>query len=150
MTTVIKRCAMAIAAAAMAITLPAMHLRGAAALPSCDADNGGLKLPEGFCALVVADGLGAARHLVAAPNGDLYVAILQSRTGTGLWALRDANGDGKFEIKEPLGETGGTGIAIHDGYLYLATTTSVLRWKMTANQLKPAAEIGRASCRERV
>jgi len=77
---------------------------------------------------------------VAAPNGDVYVAILQSRAGAGLWALRDANGDGKFEIKEALGKTGGTGIAIHDGYLYLATTTSVLRWKMTANELKPSAE----------
>ena len=31
--------------------------------PSCDADNGGLVLPDGFCALVVADGLGSARHL---------------------------------------------------------------------------------------
>ena len=41
---------------------------------TCDADNGGLKLPQGFCALVAADGLGAARHLAVAPNGDVYVA----------------------------------------------------------------------------
>src|SRR4051794_9217798 len=31
--------------------------------PSCDPDNGGLKLPSGFCALVAADELGPARHL---------------------------------------------------------------------------------------
>ena len=46
-----------------------------ASLPACDPDNGGITLPDGFCALVVADGLGAARHLTVAPNGDIYVAI---------------------------------------------------------------------------
>ena len=52
-----------------------------ASLPACDPDNGGITLPDGFCALVVADGLGAARHLTVAPNGDIYVAILgTSRT----------------------------------------------------------------------
>ena len=45
------------------------------ALPECDADNGGIQLPDGFCAFVVADGLGATRHLDVAPNGDIFVAI---------------------------------------------------------------------------
>src|SRR5579872_7483716 len=45
------------------------------AAPSCDSGNGGITLPAGFCAEVVADGLGAARHLVVAPNGDVYVAL---------------------------------------------------------------------------
>ena len=71
------------------------------AKPMCDPDNGGLKLPPGFCALVVADNLGAARHMVAAPNGDLYVAANergrgQPQTGGGAVALRDANGDGQL------------------------------------------------------
>jgi glucose/arabinose dehydrogenase len=113
----------------------------AAALPACDPDNGGIKLPDGFCAIVAADNLGPARHMVAAPNGDLYVAIQQNRTDvTGIYALRDANGDGKFEQKELFGGAGGTGIAIRNGYLYLGTTTSVLRWKMTPGQLKPSSE----------
>ena len=38
-------------------------------------DNGGITLPKGFCAEVVANNLGAARHAVAAPSGDLYVAL---------------------------------------------------------------------------
>ncbi len=113
----------------------------AAALPACDPDNGGLTLPQGFCALVAADGLGPARHLVAAPNGDLYVAIQQNRSDvTGVYALHDADGDGKFDQKEVFGNAGGTGIALRNGYIYLATTTSVLRWKMTAGQLKPSGE----------
>jgi glucose/arabinose dehydrogenase len=112
-----------------------------AAAPVCDPDNGGIKLPDGFCALVAADNLGPARHLVAAPNGDVYVAIQQNRSDvTGIYALRDADGDGKFEQKELFGGTGGTGVAIRNGYIYLATTTSVVRWKMTPGQLKPSGD----------
>src|SRR5262249_18100283 len=59
--------------------------------PACDPDNGGITLPDGFCALVVADSLGAARHLAVASNGDLYVATIARRAGAApLWALRDA------------------------------------------------------------
>ncbi|HZR22904.1 MAG TPA: hypothetical protein VFA59_04895 [Vicinamibacterales bacterium] len=126
---------------AVAAAFIASPIGRAAALPSCDPDNGGITLPEGFCAILAADNLGPARHIVAAPNGDLYVAIQQNRTDvTGIVGLRDANGDGKFEQKEVFGGAGGTGIALHDGYLYLATTTSVLRWKMTPGQLKPSGD----------
>src|ERR1700747_1424812 len=86
---------------------------------ACDPDNGGLKLPQGFCALVVADGLGTARHLVVAPNGDVYVALRGGHPGTGggVAALRDADGDGKFEIKERFGSGSSTGIGLRNGYL---------------------------------
>jgi glucose/arabinose dehydrogenase len=118
-------------------------LHGAA--PACDPDNGGIKLPSGFCALVVADGLGPARHLTVAPNGDTYVATLGGRGSQGgpLVALRDADGDGKFEIAERFGDTGATGVALRNGYLYVGTPTSVVRYKMTAGTLKPtgAAEV---------
>src|SRR5437773_5761113 len=43
-------------------------------LPACDADSGGISLPAGFCAVVVADQVGAPRHLAIAPNGDVFVA----------------------------------------------------------------------------
>ena len=99
------------------------------AKPMCDPDNGGLKLPAGFCALVVADNLGPARHMAVAPNGDLYVALQtsggrgQPQTGGGAVALRDANGDGRFEVKEPFGSGSTTGIALRNGYVYLAHPT---------------------------
>src|SRR5438046_2338119 len=65
-------------------------------LPACDPGNAGLTLPDGFCAVVVADQVGTARHLVVAPNGDLFVAIGSGRTGGGgVLALRDTTGDGK-------------------------------------------------------
>jgi glucose/arabinose dehydrogenase len=113
----------------------------------CDADNGGLKLPEGFCARLVAEGLGTARHATVAPNGDLYVALRMGRgqaTGAaGIVALRDSDGDGKMDMRETFGARGGTGIALRNGYLYVGTNTSVERYKMTADELKPsgAAEV---------
>ena len=106
---------------------------------ACDPDNAGLTLPEGFCALVAADGLGTARHAVVAPNGDLYVALQSGKGKTGgVVALRDENGDGRFETKEYFGDGSSTGIALRNGYLYVAKVESVERWKMTPGQLKPA------------
>ncbi|MGD1091307.1 MAG: sorbosone dehydrogenase [Bryobacteraceae bacterium] len=109
----------------------------AAAPPACDPDNGGLKLPEGFCAFVAADGIGSARHAAVAPNGDLYVAIMGRNKG-GVVALRDKDGDGRFETKETFGEASSTGIVVRNGYLYVATTTTVERYKLTPGELKPA------------
>jgi glucose/arabinose dehydrogenase len=123
-----------------AIALAAL-VHGKDAAAACDADNGGLKLPDGFCAAVVADGLGTARHLVVAPNGDVFVALMESRGQTGgVAALHDSNGDGRFEVNERFGNHSTTGIAIRGDYLYVATTTSVLRYKMRPGQLKPAGE----------
>ena len=107
-------------------------------MPACDPDNGGLKLPEGFCALVVADGLGAARHLVVAPNGDLYVTLMEGRSQpVGVVGLRDTNGDGKVDVTERFGDKSSTGVAIRNGYIYVATISAVERFKLTSGELKP-------------
>jgi len=115
----------------------------AAAPPACDPDNGGIQLPPGFCAFVAVDGIGAARHLTVAPNGDVYVALLgEGKQKGGIVALRDANGDGRFEIKERFASTSSTtGIALHNGYLYAALVNSVERYKMTPGQLKPSGPL---------
>src|SRR5689334_20753053 len=103
---------------------------------SCDAGNGGIMLPAGFCAVVAADNLGTARHLTVAANGDTFVA-LQAKPG-GVVALRDTNGDGKFDMKESFGEGSITGIALRNDYLYVAKLNSIERFKMMPGQLKPA------------
>jgi glucose/arabinose dehydrogenase len=108
------------------------------AAPACDADNGGLKLPSGFCALVVADELGAARHLAVAQNGDLYVALRGDGEKGGVFALRDADGDGRFEIKQHFGDGSLTGIAIRNGYLYVAGMNEIRRYQLTGGQLTPS------------
>src|SRR5881394_1970671 len=125
------------AAASAAAILTLTTVRGAAAPPACDPDNGGLKLPQGFCALVVATDLGAARHIAVAPNGDLYISLMTGRGQTpGVVALRDTNGDGKMDVTERFGDKSTTGIALRNDYLYVATVTSVERYKMTKGELK--------------
>src|SRR5438093_8902890 len=104
---------------------------------TCDPGNGGIMLPAGFCAVVAADNLGTARHLAVASNGDTYVA-LQAKPG-GVVALRDTNGDGKFDQKESFGEGSITGIALRNGYLYVAKLNSIERFKLAPGQLKPAS-----------
>jgi glucose/arabinose dehydrogenase len=112
----------------------------APAAPACDPSNGGITLPPGFCALVAADGLGAARHIAVAPNGDVYVALQGDGEKGGVVALRDTNGDGKFEAQEHFGSGSLTGIALRNGYLYVAGFNTVQRYKMTPGQLKPAGD----------
>ncbi len=112
--------------------------RRSAALPACDPGNAGLTLPEGFCAVVVADQVGAARHLVVAPNGDLFVAIAGGRSASGgVLALRDTTGDGKADVRQTFGSEGGTGIALGKGVLYASTTSTVYRYAMRAGSLTP-------------
>ena len=110
-----------------------------AATPVCDPGNGGLTLPPGFCAFVAADGIGSARHLVVAPNGDVYVTLMADRDGAGggVVALRDKDGDGRLETKETFGKASSTGLALRNGYLYVATTRTVERYKMTPGTLLP-------------
>ncbi|MBV9772323.1 MAG: hypothetical protein JO040_00135, partial [Gemmatimonadetes bacterium] len=63
--------------------------------PACEPGNGGITLPQGFCAVVVADKVGRPRHVAVAPNGDVYVALDEGRSSPGgILALRDTNGDG--------------------------------------------------------
>ncbi len=111
-----------------------LSLTGGAAGPACDPDNGGLTLPQGFCATVVAENIGPARHLVVAPNGDLYVSTQNGGRGAtgGVVALHDSDGDGKMDKREKFGTDGATGVALRNGYVYYATTNSIVRQKLDA------------------
>jgi glucose/arabinose dehydrogenase/mono/diheme cytochrome c family protein len=120
-----------IAALAIAFATPA-----GAALPTPDKDDGGIKLPSGFRAVVVADDLGPLRFMTVAPNGDVYVKMQT----VGIIALRDTDGDGRAETRAAFGAGGGTGIALRDGWLYTSTTTAVFRYKMTPGALVPKGE----------
>lgn len=115
-------------------------LATSAAGPTCDADNGGLTLQAGFCALVVIDdataGDAPARHIAVAPNGDIFVAVQGSSDAEtaaergGVVALRDKDGDGKADEQATFGPEGGTGLELRDGNLYFATNSAVLRYRM--------------------
>ncbi|ETZ23751.1 sorbosone dehydrogenase family protein [Pedobacter sp. V48] len=105
------------------------HLRSNG--PIADADNAGLKLPEGFGALKVAE-LGAkARHLVVTPQGDIYVKLARSKEEKGIIVLHE-NSDGKAQVTGGFGNYGGTGIYMKDGYLYASSNQEVFRYKLDA------------------
>lgn len=104
---------------------------------TCDDGNGGIALPEGFCAFVVADSLGPARHLAVRENGDIYVALRSATERGSIAALRDTNGDGRADQVSYFGEQGGTGIHLHDGFLYFAPNTFIERYPLGQDGLLP-------------
>jgi glucose/arabinose dehydrogenase/mono/diheme cytochrome c family protein len=110
-----------------------------AELPTPDPDDGGLKLPPGFHALVVADKLGGSRFLTVAPNGDVYLRH------TNIMVLRDTKGDGHLKPLQSFGVDCGkgqdsTGIAFHGDYLYYSNKNTIYRYKMTPGQPVPTGD----------
>jgi glucose/arabinose dehydrogenase len=112
--------------------------------PECDPGDVGIELPEGFCALLVADSVGAARHLEVAPNGDVFVA-LQNRAGPdrslitgGVVLLRDVDDDGRADEEYRWGENGGNEVLLADGALFFATNDAVLRYPLPEGATAPS------------
>jgi len=105
-------------------------------------DNGGILLPDKFGAVVVADSLGRGRHLVVSDNGDIYVHLRRlTGDGHGIIALRDTSGNGRADLIEGFSEVTGTGIEIHNGYLYYSSRTEVYRSPMNPGVLLPSNHI---------
>ncbi|MFN2635723.1 MAG: sorbosone dehydrogenase family protein [Gemmatimonadaceae bacterium] len=82
----------------------------ATATAACAPDNGGITLPQGFCATVFADSIGHARHIVVNSNGDVYVNTWSgsyyqtpAHPGGFVVALRDTNADGRADVIERFG-----------------------------------------------
>ena len=111
-------------------------------VPSTDPDNGGLILPQGFGALVVADSVGPARHLAVNTNGDIYIKLRIDTGDKGNMALRDVDGDGKADIFKRFGDYPNDGrfateMKIHNEYLYYSSELVVYRQKLDPNNLIP-------------
>ena len=107
-----------------------------------DEDNGGLFLPDGFGALVVADSVGPSRHLAVNDNGDIYVKLRVATGNNGNIALRDTNNDGKADVFLRFGDYPndgkfGTEMRIHNGYLYFSSELVVYRQKLNPSKLIP-------------
>lgn len=101
----------------------------------------GVAVPPGFRAEVFAEGLPAwLRHLDVAPNGDVYAAIWRGRGGGGVVALRDEDGDGRADRVERFGQVRGSGLDIHNGWLYYGENDRVLRWRLDGESLVPTGD----------
>lgn len=119
-----------------------------------EADRGSAQVtvPDGFRITVFARGLGSARHAAAAPNGAIYVNTWRSPydstrpvpDGGYVVALRDRDGDGRAEVVQRFGPTresgsrGGTGIAFWRGALYVEADSTILRYRLTGDELVPS------------
>jgi len=108
----------------------------------CDPDNGGLVLPEGFCATLVASQLGPVRQLAVGQNGDLYAALSgKARDGSGgVLAFKDRDGDGKADERASFGPSGGNDVKIHNGYVYFALNDRVVRYPLGNGKLEPGGK----------
>ena len=95
----------------------------------CDAS---LKLPDGFCAKIVADTVGHARQIAVRTNGDIFVARLTSRRDSGgVSAIR-----GDTVAKFGTGATHGLVLA-SDSSLYISTAHEVLHYRFAKSDLTP-------------
>src|SRR6266511_4522445 len=86
-----------------------------------------LTVPAGFKATVFASDLQGARMMAVSPEGVLLVA---RRPRSEVYALPDADGDGKAEPQVILSNlTNAHSLAFKDGWLYVATTPAIVRVK---------------------
>jgi glucose/arabinose dehydrogenase/mono/diheme cytochrome c family protein len=120
---------------------------------ACPNDDSGLQLPAGFCATIFADGIGHARHMLAAPSGVLYVNTWSGRyygndtppAGGFLVALQDKSGAGKADVTERFGESvqsggaGGTGIGMYQGSIYAEINDRIVRYSLPSGSIVPTA-----------
>jgi glucose/arabinose dehydrogenase len=111
-----------------------------------------LKLPPGFTATVFAESLGSTRHIVAAPNGTIYVNTWRSPYDTTrrpppggfVVALRDTNNDGKADLIHRFGSTsesgshGGTGIALGKTWLFVEADSEIVMYPVSSKELVPS------------
>ncbi len=107
---------------------------------ACADNDDGLRLPSGFCAVVVADSLGRGRHLTVRDNGDIYVALREPIGQGGIAALRDQNGDATADSIEYFGDIGGTGIHLHDGWLYFGADDQIIRYALQEPDFIPTSD----------
>lgn len=125
----------------IAAVFNALLLAAPASAQHCASDNAGLTLPPGFCATLFADSVPRARHMVVAPNGDVFVATMAGRKGrpSGIVALRDANHDGKADVRTAWGEFSSSEVRLFDGYLYAENGTGVVRYRLASGSMEPAS-----------
>ena len=138
------------AVSAVLLTLAAVPV--AAQRVECPADNGGIRLPAGFCATVFADSLPAPRHLRVLASGDVYVSLAgrggrgnPTPTPGGVIILRDANRDGRAEVQlDVVRGFGSAEVVIFDNHLYAENASSIFRFPIrpgTATPTGPADTI---------
>jgi glucose/arabinose dehydrogenase len=86
-----------------------------------------ISLPPGFHIHIFADSVENARSMCWGDNGTLFVG---SRAAGNVYAIRDENDDAKADVKITIasGLNMPNGVAFHDGSLYVAEVSRILRY----------------------
>lgn len=105
---------------------------------SCDPDNAGLSLPDGFCATLFAEVPGA-RHLAVSPDGVVFAGS-RARQGGGAVAMRDVDGDGHAEQVARFGPGSGTGIAATADAVWFGMDDRIIRYPRARGDLAPTGD----------
>lgn len=95
-------------------------------------DNEGVKVPDGFGVIKVADSLGAPRHIAVNSNEGVYLKLRKPIDGEGIIYLEDRDGDGSADAKKGFADYGGTGIYLDKNYLYASSDEEIFRYKLDA------------------
>jgi glucose/arabinose dehydrogenase len=96
------------------------------------ADAAHASVPDGYCASVWATGLGTPRGMTVAPSGEILVVERSKSQVTVLWDDDDDGVSGAGE-RAALAKASGLnhGVAVHGGYLYASSSSTVYRWAYT-------------------
>jgi glucose/arabinose dehydrogenase len=120
-------------AATLLLAAACSHEKKSADANGCDLS---LKVPDGFCATIVADTVGRARDIAVRPNGDVIVARLASRRDSGgLSIIR-----GKTVARIGTGAMHGV-VAAPDTSVYASTAHEILRFRFKPDGLTPAKHV---------
>lgn len=96
-----------------------------------------IELPAGFSIDVFASGIDLARSLAQSPSGTVFVGTGGLRQSDSVYAVVDEDADGsadrRYEIASGLNRP--NGVAFHDGDLYVAEISRVLRLDDIDNRL---------------
>src|SRR4051794_24145382 len=120
------------------LTLAGSVITAGALKPAVDEPDG-LRLPPGFHATVVAEGVGAIRHLAVRANGDIYISTPRDQQGNGKGAgiiALHLDSSHKVDQTRPFGVVdGGTGIRFYNGALYASSPSTIYRFTFSGNEL---------------
>lgn len=110
-------------------------LSSACTFPSA-AEIENASVPDGFCAWRWAEDVGQARGITVDAAGTVLVVAREDADVVALW---DEDGDGISSGGERavIASAPGLnhGIALHDGFLYASSATTVYRWPYTADRM---------------
>ena len=127
----------------MKIFVAALTMASALSLVAADEPDG-LRVPAGFHVSVVAEGLGAIRHLAVRENGDIYVSTPRDQQGNGkgagIIALRLDASHKAVDVQHFGSIDGGTGIRFYKNALYASSPSGISRFTFAGNELVPTKD----------